>query len=173
MAKIDIGTTYYLETLVLDSQGDPITSLSVSYKVLKSSDNSLLDSGSLTHTSDGVYQGSYLFNAIGQYRVLYITPTQYTDDIETVLVEPVSNSDIYDLVKRVLGLSQENYRLTEQVYDANGCLTSAKIAIYSSASDTQDQINPIAEYQVSATYDVVVIDGNNVSQLIDYKVTEI
>ena len=65
MANIDKDTTYFLETLVLDSNGDPITSLLVSYKVIRSSDNSLLDSGSLTHIGNGVYQGSYLFNTIG------------------------------------------------------------------------------------------------------------
>jgi hypothetical protein len=166
MAKIDIGTTFYLETLVLDSNGDPITSLSVSYKVIRSSDNTLLDSGSLTHIADGVYQSSYVFSATGQYRVLYITPTQYTDDIETILVEAISNSDIYDLCKRILGLSQENYRFTNQVYDGEGCLTSGKISIYSSVSDTDNEINPITEYAIVAVY-------NANKELIDYKVTEI
>jgi len=165
MANIIKDTTYYLETLVLDSNGDPITSLSVTYEVFRSSDNTSIDSGSLTHVGAGVYQSSYLFNTVGQYRVLYITPTQYTNDIETVLVENISNQEIYDIVQRTLGLSQENYRLTEQTYNANNCLTSAKIAIYPSALDTQNQINAIAEYTVSATY-----DGNN--KLIDYKVTK-
>lgn len=165
MANLNKDTTYYLETLVLDSQGDPITSLSVTYKIIRSSDNVLIDSGSLIHKSDGVYQASYLFDTIGQYRILYITPTQYTDDIETILVENISRQDIYDIAIRTLGLSQENYRLTEQVYDANNCLTSAKIAIYNSATDTENEVSPIAEYTVSATY-----DGNQ--RLIDYKVTE-
>jgi len=163
MPSIVKDTTYYLETLVLDSSGDPITSLSVTYKIIKSSDNSLLDSGSLSHIGDGVYQGSYLFDAVGQYRILYITPTQYTDDIETILVENISRQDIYDIVQRTLGLSQENYRLTEQVYNADNCLTSAKIATYPSALDTQNQTNSIAEYIINAVYDTN-------KRLIDYKV---
>jgi len=166
MANIDKDTTYFLETLVLDSNGDPAISLSVSYKVVRSSDNTELDSGSLTHIADGVYQDSYLFTTEGQYRILYITPTQYTNDIETILVGEFSNTEIYDIVRKTLGLVQSNHRFTNQIYNSNKCLTSGIITIYPTATDTNNQTNAIASYQITASY-----DGEN--KLVDYKVTEI
>jgi len=166
MANINKDTTYFLETLVLDSNGDPITSLSVSYKVIRSLDNTLLDSGSMSHIGDGVYQDSYLFASDGQYRILYITPTQYTNDIETVIVGEVSNTEIYDIVRKTLGLVQSNHRFTNQIYNSSKCLTSGVITIYPTATDTNNQTNAIASYQITASY-----DGEN--KLVDYKVTEI
>jgi photosystem II stability/assembly factor-like uncharacterized protein len=54
---------------------------------------------------------------------------------------------------RVLGLSQENYRITDQTYDVNDNLTEATVKLYDTKSDTINDQNPTDTYQLEATYD--------------------
>ena len=70
-----------------------------------------------------------------------------------------------ELINRVKGLSQENYRIFNPTYDANKNLTSATIKIYDSAGDCNNDYNPLATYTVTATYD----SNGNMST---YKVTK-
>jgi hypothetical protein len=152
MAEITKGTTYYLETLVLDQQGNPATGLTMSYKVIRSSDNSVLASGSLSHIGDGVYQNSYLFDTNGQFRILYIAPNDYKNDIETINVADASSTAVSNMLKRVLGLCHENFRVEQPVYNKAGDLTDGIIKIYDNASDLENDINPIAVYDVKTEY---------------------
>ncbi len=85
--KIVKDTAFFMEMLVTDGAGAPVTGLSVNYAIYKSTDNSLVDSGSLTDVGNGMYQGSYSFTLTGQYRILYLPPSNYSDEVETVLVE--------------------------------------------------------------------------------------
>lgn len=55
-------------------------------------------------------------------------------------------------VKRALGLVQENFRLGSQEYDGDGNLESAILRIYGSAADAQNDVNPIAEYAMAASF---------------------
>jgi len=57
-----------------------------------------------------------------------------------------------DVLTRILGLNQENFRLRDQVYDGDGNLTSATVRIYASAANAQNDVNPIAEYSVVASF---------------------
>lgn len=165
------NTSHFLIAVILDNQGNYKLSLTITYEVRKSADNSLVISGTLTNIGN-IYTDSIILTDIGEYYILYFTPSKYENGIENIIVQ---SSDINDIqssldalgvsLAKVLGLVQSNFRITNQVYNANNCLTSAKIAIYNSALDTTNQVNPIAEYSVSATYDV-----NN--RLINYKVTE-
>ena len=65
----------------------------------------------------------------------------------------------------ILGLVQHNFRMTNQVYDANGNMTSAQVDIYPSSADADAETNSINTYYITAVY-----DGNN--RLIDYKMIE-
>ncbi len=56
-------------------------------------------------------------------------------------------------VKRILGLTQENFLIKDHVYDTNDLLQSATIKIFNNASDTSSDTNPLAEYTMSALYD--------------------
>ena len=146
------NTSHFLIVVALDSKGDYKSGLTITYEVRKSDDNSLITNGTLTNTGN-IYTDTISITDIGEYYILYFTPSKYENGLETLIVQ---TSDINDIqasldvlgVKlcKVLGLVQSNFRLTNQVYDANDCLTSAKMAIYNSAFDTQNQINPIAEY---------------------------
>jgi hypothetical protein len=55
-------------------------------------------------------------------------------------------------ILRLLGLSQENFRVINQLYDNDGNLTSATVRTYSTATDAQNNTNPMAEYQMTATF---------------------
>jgi len=61
-----------------------------------------------------------------------------------------------DKLQNLLGLSNENLRIYNQVYDANNNMTSASARVYPTAADLNADINVIAEYLVTATF-----AGNN------------
>ena len=81
---------------------------------------------------------------------------------------PSNLKTIQDYTTRILGLSQENYRISDSsytTYNKVSQLTSATIKIYESASDCEADINEIATYSIAATYDR---NGN----MTDYKVVK-
>ena len=68
-------------------------------------------------------------------------------------------------VKRVAGLSQENFRLCNQVYQTiNGreCLTHARVKIYEDAEDLENDV-PFGEYLTESGYDS---KGNCISYVV-------
>jgi len=69
-------------------------------------------------------------------------------------------------IKLILGLSQNNYRLSDHNYDSGQRLTSVKIKLYNSKTDCDNAVNEFATYQMNATYDTNGL-------LIDYKVVKI
>jgi len=66
----------------------------------------------------------------------------------------IINQSIYSLLTRTLGLSQENYRIFSPTYNDSNNLLSGVIKIYASKTDTDNDINSIASYTMTATYDV-------------------
>ena len=83
--------------------------------------------------------------------------------------EDIANAvkSVLDLdLKTILGLSQNNFRFLNQVYNSAGLLTSGTIKIYNNSSDVSTDTNPLAIYSVLSSYDT-----NN--KLIDYQVIKI
>jgi len=153
--NISQGSTYILEILVTDANGTPIPGLSITYSIYNSATNTLIDSGSLTDLSTGIYQKSILFNTVGQFRVEYTTPINYTDEVETILVVPDQLTAIKtetDKIKFILGLVQENMVITDQSYDGDNNLISATIKLYNNATDASAEINEFATYSMTAIY---------------------
>lgn len=64
-----------------------------------------------------------------------------------------SISDLGLDVKRMLGLSQENYKITGHVYDANNNLVSAEVKTYPTSTDLGNSTNELATYEMTASYD--------------------
>lgn len=157
--------THKLELALTDKFGDFVSGKTISYYVYKSSDNSLFASGTMTEIgSSGVYEASVLFTTIGQYRVEYITPSKFENLIETIYIrEELATQEV---VKRILGLSQENYRIFNPVYDNRKNMTAGTIKIYPTSVDVDTDTNVLAEYLISATYD-------NKNQMTSYKVKKI
>lgn len=152
MAEINKNSTYYLEFLVINRAGDPVTGLTVPYRIERSSDDALIASGNLVEVGNGVYKSSYLFSNLGQYRVLYMPPAPYTNDIEGILVTDQGAVSISAKLDRILGLCQENYRVVNPTYNKNGDLVDGIIKIYETASDLENDVNPIAVYEVNTSY---------------------
>jgi len=76
--------------------------------------------------------------------------------------------DLVDLsldVKHILGLSQQNYRLSNHVYDDENRLTSVTIKLFTNKADCDNNVNNFANYTMNATYDINGL-------LIDYKVVK-
>ena len=69
-------------------------------------------------------------------------------------------------IKHILGLSQQNYRLSDHVYDSSNRLTSVIIKLFKTKDDCDFDINEFATYNMNAVYD-------NVGLLIDYKVVKL
>lgn len=74
-----------------------------------------------------------------------------------------SNKITSDLVKRILGLTQENYRIFNPSYDGNN-LVSATIKIYPSKADCDADTNVLATYSMVATYSGVKMDTYKVTK---------
>lgn len=85
------------------------------------------------------------FSGLAQENTVAARPTLSQIESSNVLAKQVQ-------VLRILGLSQENFRLIDQIYDNYGNLTSATVKTYSTANDAEDDTNPIAEYQMTATF---------------------
>ncbi len=66
---------------------------------------------------------------------------------------------------KILGLTQNNFRFTDQIYDSNGSMTSGTITIYPTAADTTNQTNAFTSYSIVAVFSASDL-------LTDYKVTE-
>ena len=171
VTPIKQSTAHPLIVVLLDNKGDFKTGETITYEVRNSITNTLITSGTLTSTGN-IYTDSITISTLGDFYILYFTPTKHENGLETLIVQTSDINDIQDSLDnlatkliKVLGLSQSNYRLTDQVYDTEGSLTSAKISIYNNASDTNSQTNSIAEYTINATYNIN-------QELIDYKVTE-
>ena len=67
-----------------------------------------------------------------------------------------------DKIGRLLGLSQENFRIFNPVYDSFGNLLSSTIKIYLSKLDCDNNINPIAVYNQTATFNKNLMTGYKV-----------
>lgn len=169
MAEISKGTLYYLESLITDQQGAGLPGLTITYKVIRSSDNTVLASGTLTDIGEGVYQGSYLFSSTGQYRALYFTPSNYLNAIETINVSDATAVAISAKIDRILGLSQENYRIFESTWDKYNNMTYCIIKTYHNPDDVDTDTNPLAEYEVRSEYGT----GKYRNNVIDYRVKRI
>lgn len=62
-------------------------------------------------------------------------------------------SEISQNIKRILGLTQENIIIKDHIYDSSDLLQSATIRIFNNSTDVNNDINPLAEYTMSALYD--------------------
>jgi hypothetical protein len=83
--------------------------------------------------------------------------TNATSNKEEIITETEGISlDLSNLdteIKRILGLTQENFRITSTTYNAAGLLTSATTKIYPTKADCDANTNPIATYLLTAVYD--------------------
>lgn len=124
-------------------------------------DNASTDLGPVTTSLDEIKGTGFATgtDSLAQTRGVLDTHTSTLATIDSDVKEVKASA------ARILGLSQENIRITGQTYDANNNLTNSTISLYGSAADVGTETNPIAVYQLVASYDT-----NN--RLTDYRIVK-
>lgn len=157
--EIQKDTITYDGFIVINEDGNPVTGLLDGNFTRKLYDPDKSEvSGTISVTiseiGNGLYNVSFTPNKLGNWVLVVYHSTYFPwgkgDNYECV--EFVTNN-VMELLKRILGLSQENYRIFNPVYDSNKSMTSAIIKIYPTAGDVDVDTNVIAQYQINATYD--------------------
>jgi len=99
MITITQNIAINLECIVLSPLGKPVTGLSIDYEVIDCSDESVLTSGTATEATGGYYYFTYTFTAIKEYRLHWISPTNYEDGFEdlNVIVSAIVPSDTWKI----------------------------------------------------------------------------
>jgi len=95
MKNFNKGQEYYLEVSIIDESGDFVNGLSITYNVRKSSDNTSIQSGSMTEEGD-VYKVAITIADTGQYRALYTSPEGYENYTEIIIVEEKVEDRVWD-----------------------------------------------------------------------------
>jgi len=167
MYKINKNQTLKLEFAVLDNNGKLTTEspISVDYSIVNSSTLVEIFSGSM-EVENNIFIANVSFDTVGQYLVKYTTPSENEDVIETIIVEEENAKE--NTLLQVLGLSQSNYRIFSPVYvskNGQACMTSATIKTYANASDCNSDLNAIATYTLTATFD-------NQARMLTYKMVK-
>jgi len=151
------NTLHCFEIFIIDKEGNPKEGLSIDYVILKSLDNSVIDSGTMEDIDEGIYKFSYTFNIVGQFRIIYRLPIGYPDGAESIMViekeaEQASVDILIDMVTRALGLLGEHKRIFDTEFNARHAMTKCRIRIYPTKIDADNDTNHIAEFLGEAEY---------------------
>jgi hypothetical protein len=135
----------------------PVTGLTISdfsIFLFDGSNNAIdpVDVGlNVTGLGSGHYRLSFIPDSIGNW-LLSIRNTLYFPWGKAASIN-VEEESLSSMLKRILGLVQENYTLDMCSYNKNGCLTQARMRVYEDAVSVGTDNNIIAEYEVTGTYD--------------------
>jgi len=147
-SRLYVNEPYYIEVCMTDSEGHPITGLSIGYRIVRLPGTEI-ESGVLDQCQE-VYQKLVRFNNEGQYRIYYHPPEGYPDTIEHVIVEEEKITTISSDLKRALGLLHENIYIDLPDYDENNNLVSARVRIYSNPASVGTSSDVIGTYQITS-----------------------
>jgi hypothetical protein len=165
--------------LIDNSSGSTVITSGLVSKTLTSEDVAKL-TGITSAIDDVTVSISGMTNSVNSLdeKVSYISGTTYemnenviimTDgfaQIEDSISEmTIQVTSLEGQVKRILGLSQENFRIMNHTYSASNNLDSATVKIFNNSSDCDNDTNPLATYSMIALYD-------SSGRLVDYKVTK-
>lgn len=163
--NIQKDSVAYDEFVVLDESDNPVTGLidsNFTKTLYDPDDNEVANiSGGIPVTvaemGDGLYKVSFTPNKLGNWALIINNATYFPYGkgntykcVETLI------DGINEKINRLLGLSQENYRLFNPTYvtkNRQRCLTSATAKTYLTATDCENDTNPLAVYEITATYD--------------------
>ena len=88
--RIFKGIPHKLELAILDDSGAFVNGLSISYDVRKCSDNTSVAAGTMSEVVPA-YTTTITLNELGDYRVVYVTPTNYENGMENLTVDDYVN----------------------------------------------------------------------------------
>ena len=123
----------------------------------------------ITELANGFYRVAFTPDTLGAWNLIIIHNIYFSEGLGEdyyCLYSVGISQELENIIKRVLGLSQENYRIFNTSYDARNNLLSGLIKIYSTASDVDTDTNPIAQYQINAVF-------NRKNRMTSYKVKKI
>jgi len=107
----------------------------------------------ISEIGSGLYRVSFTPNKLGNWSLVIYNDTYFPwgKGSNYKCVE-YQMSNTIELLKRVLGLSNENIRLFDPVYNSNHKLLSGTFKIYDTKSDCELDVNNIGIYKVIAEY---------------------
>ena len=116
----------------------------------------------------GHYRATFTPDSIGMW-MLAIYNASYFPWGKTGNIQIFASDfdSMVSLIKRILGLVQENYYIDQTIYDESNNMTSGRIRIYDDGSPVGGNTGIIATYTITADYDT------NTCKMISYKVEKI
>lgn len=167
MESVRVGQKVKQFFTVLDTNNLPVSGLGdvdFTKYLLDSDTNQSLLTVTVSGLGSGHYVATYTPDVIGTwfltvYHSVYFPwgksgETQVnTYDIDTIGVD----------IKRLLGLTQENYYLDQVVWNSFSQMINGRIRVYTDSASVGSNVNVLSTYNITATY-------NTSNQLVDYKV---
>jgi len=122
----------------------------------------------ITELGFGHYRSTFTPNVIGVWMLAVYHPVYFPwGKTGTIQVFSQDFDSMVILIKRILGLVQENFNISDTVYDDNNNMLSSKIKIYDDGYPVGGNQGIIATYNVTADYD------SDSCRMISYKVEKV
>lgn len=162
MYNIKKDTISYDEFIVMDKHDNPVTGLVDGdfTKNLFDPDNNEVANISagvqvtIIEVGNGLYRLSFTPNKLGNWGLIIYNTTYFPwgkgDSYKCV---DYLNDDLGEALKILLGF-KESYRMFNQKFDRNNNLIYATAKIYPTANDCNNNTNFIAEYEMTANFDL-------------------
>jgi len=110
---------------------------------------------SFQELGNGNYRANFTPNLIGQWLLCIYHNTYFPlGKNSSITVSEKDIDDVYVISSRILGLSQENYFLDNNIYDVDGRLTFGRIRTYTNSMSVGTTNNILAVYNIEANYNV-------------------
>lgn len=107
----------------------------------------------ISEIGDGIYKLLFTPDELGNWELIIYNATYFPWGKGGHYKSVKGTADtIFEYLQRIKGLSGENKRLFNPVYNTNHRLLSATFKIYDSKTDTESDENAVAEYNVIAEY---------------------
>lgn len=101
----------------------------------------------------GHYRASYIPNKVGNWVLVAYHPVYFPwGKSNNIQIYANDFDSISVMLKKVLGLVQENFYVDQTIYDANSNLTSSRVRIYKDNISVGSESNIIETYLMAATY---------------------
>ena len=108
-------------------------------------------SGFFTELGNGNYRYTFTANLNGVWYVNVVHSVYFpwgkSDD---VYIQDSDLTAVYEIVRKILGLTHENMYIDQPLYGDGGSLISARVRIYSEADSVGGDLNIIETYKIEA-----------------------
>lgn len=150
---------------VLDKHDVPVTGLTQGNFTIKLYNPSKNDVANISggvevdieEVGDGFYRTSFTPDTLGAWNLIIIHSTHFPEGMgeDYYCVESLGGgvtTEIEEMIRRILGLSQHNLKITDEKYDKLDNLIESTISIYPSATDLENETNLLYQYKMTSTW---------------------